>query len=89
MSQNGYGLVVKTPSKLEVAAAAARTPRKSQKGRRAVATKERPVAKAAQACSDSNRRAQGIPHLVFLVSIGIKFRQEYRTKIPLAQGARR
>ena len=59
------------------------------KRRRAVATRGRPVASEAQACSDSNRRAQGIPHLVFQVSIGIKFRQEYRTKIPLALGARR
>ena len=66
------------------------TPRESQKGRRAVATKERPVAKAAQASSDSNRRAQSIPHLGFFTdSIGIKFCQEYRTKIPLALGARR
>ena len=35
------------------------------KRRRAVATRGRPVASKAQACSDSNRRAQGIPYLVF------------------------
>ena len=77
------------PSKIEVAAAAVG---RRGDGKRAqdCSNKERPVAKAAQASSDSNRRTQSIPHLGFFTdSIGIKFRQGYRTKIPLALRARR
>ena len=79
----------KKTSKTEVAAAAVG---RRGDGKRAqdCSNKERPVAKAAQASSDSNRRTQSIPHLGFFTdSIGIKFRQGYRTKIPLALRARR
>ena len=79
----------KEPSKIEVAAAAEGR-RGDGKKAQDCSNRKRPVAEAAQASSDRNRRAQSIPHLGFFTdSIGIKFRQEYRTKIPLALGARR
>ena len=75
--------------KIEVAAAAVGR-RGDGKKAQDCSNRKRPVAEAAQASSDRNRRAQSIPHLGFFTdSIGIKFCQEYRTKIPLALGARR
>ena len=79
----------KEPSKTEAAAAAVGR-RGDGKKAQDCSNRKRPVAEAAQASSDSNRRTQSIPHLGFFTdSIGIKFCQEYRTKIPLALGARR